>query len=89
MTQDMKIQKTVCPSCKQEYESLRLMAGVKPEPGGFLLCTKCGAVLIFDQALQLALPTREQAELLIRNPRLCQQMAVWQQRIFQQRAARN
>jgi len=89
MPEDIKIPTAHCPSCGLKHDTCRLMTGAEVKPGGFLLCNRCGVVLVLDEGLGVRLPMQEDLQRLTANPVIVMHMAFHQQQILRRRASRN
>lgn len=59
-----------CPSCRVVlncHVSFPMGADSNPSPGDVTVCTVCDSILIFDQKLQLRLPTEEEKAVIFRS----------------------
>lgn len=61
-----RVPDSCCPDCGAACKATTCPddATARPEPGSFSLCLLCGALCIFDAAMQLRTPTLEQLSVL-------------------------
>jgi len=81
------IKAITCPGCAFTYEMAGAATGQKgqPKPGHFGCCMKCGQVLIFTEALSVAIPTTDQLTgLAQRNPFLFDQITAMSAKVKKQ-----
>jgi len=59
--------KVKCPSCKALHDSQTSVDGEErlPSPGNVSICFTCGDPSIFDEALELRLPTVAETERIV------------------------
>lgn len=70
-----------CVYCGQDHNAASNLKGARPKPGDISLCSGCEGINIFDEKLQLRIPTDGELEELRSDPSVAEELLLRQKQL--------